>query len=108
MIESHQKPPQVEFDPSNEEHLAAVVWMFFYGKQHPTLRFRLDPTKHTTVREHMLHSVLKYWIPLRVQQKVETEVAELARKISPDRQFVCYENKENAVVKSKFSVRKVS
>jgi hypothetical protein len=39
----------VEFDPLNAEHLGAYKSLIHEGRQHPTLRFELDPTKHTVV-----------------------------------------------------------
>ena len=45
MIESIRPHPVVEFNPLDPEHQAALYLLIFYGRQHPTLRFFIDPSQ---------------------------------------------------------------
>ncbi len=72
MIESRRVPHQVEFDPKNKEHQEALVWLIFYGRQHPTLRFRIKD--YANVREEMVHKALAQFISEKIQAKVAADI----------------------------------
>jgi hypothetical protein len=96
MIESHRVQPHVEFDPNNAEHLQAAVLLFFHGRQHPILRFRIDPREQTNVREQMLKALLAHFIP----QPVFEEASEYVASLKVQTSFVLYENTDNVIPKS--------
>lgn len=46
----------VVFDPENAEHIAAFEMLMTHGRQHPTLRFSIEP-RYVNVRQMMLEKV---------------------------------------------------
>jgi len=90
MIESHKPPPMVEFDPADEDHLTAAALLFIHGRQHPRLRFLIDPSRQTTVREQILKALLYHYIPKPAQEKAATMIAAAASRVTE--KLVLYEN----------------
>jgi hypothetical protein len=62
-IETYAPPPRVDFDPHNQEHLTALALLQLHGRQHPTLRFKLDPTKYSNVYMAIIDSFIKKTLP---------------------------------------------
>lgn len=62
-IETFAPPPRVEFDPHNSEHLTALALLQLHGRQHPTLRFKLDPTKYGNVYMALIDRYLQVALP---------------------------------------------
>lgn len=73
-IESFHNPEKVEFDPTDEEHLAALAYLVFFGRQHATLRFRFNPEQYDTAYEAVLKSFIKHYIPKPVYNRVYADV----------------------------------
>ena len=65
-IETFEAPIRVDFNPDNEDHLAALALMHFHGRQHPTIRFRLDPTKYGNVYMAMVDKFIRAHMPADV------------------------------------------
>lgn len=63
-IETFEPPVRVDFDPDNEEHLIALALMHFHGRQHPVIRFKLDPTKYGNVYMAMVDKFLRSRMPI--------------------------------------------
>ncbi len=81
VIQSFQEPQRVEFDPGNLSHLEAFVWLHAHGRQHPTLRFRFDPTKYADAHTMMIDKILKHALPGKVLNKVYLQVKERTCKV---------------------------
>lgn len=47
---------QVKFDPTNREHQVAFTSLTVFGRQHPTLRFRLE-SPYVDIRNMMFAKV---------------------------------------------------
>jgi len=77
-IETFHPPIKVEFDPENPEHLQAMALLHFHGRQHPSLRFALDPSKHSSVLQHMLSAWLLHTLPRSVVDYAEEYAASRA------------------------------
>lgn len=70
-IESFSTPERVEFDPTNQEHVLAVALMQFHGRQHPTLRFKLNPAKYKNVYSSLIDNFLRHAIPENIQESAK-------------------------------------
>jgi hypothetical protein len=62
MCKSLRLTELVEFDPLNEEHLNAYKCIVHDGRQHPTLRFEMDPTKHSIVPTMMAQLIANQFL----------------------------------------------
>lgn len=62
-IETFAPPQKVDFDPTNKEHVLALAIMQFHGRQHPTIRFKIDPKNHANAYVAMLDIYLHHVIP---------------------------------------------
>lgn len=65
-IETFAPPQKVEFDPTNKEHVLALAILQFHGRQHPTIRFKIDPKNHANAYVAMLDIYLHHVIPKEI------------------------------------------
>jgi hypothetical protein len=54
-----QHTPKAVFDPTKKDHMVAFTCMVSLGRQHPTLRFKLE-APHTDVRSMMIARVAEH------------------------------------------------
>lgn len=71
-IETYYPPPRVDFDPDNPEHLIALALLQFHGRQHPTIRFKIDPTKYGNVPTALVDLYLKHRLPKDIQESASS------------------------------------
>lgn len=70
-IETFAPPPKVDFDPQDSEHVLALALMQFHGRQHPTIRFKIDPKDHANAYVAMLDLYLKSVIPPHIMLQAD-------------------------------------
>jgi hypothetical protein len=70
-MESIRLPQLVEFNPLNPEHQTAMFMLIFHGRQHPTLRFFVDPTEADNVPAHMVRRYLSAFVSTDVKRRAK-------------------------------------
>lgn len=64
-----------DFNPHNEDHQAALIYMHVHGRQHPDLRFKANG--NMSVYHSMIDAYIRASVPLRIQERVVNEVEAL-------------------------------
>jgi hypothetical protein len=100
-IERFQSPPRVPFNIADPEHREAAILLLFYGRQHPTIRFLIEPlvphpslrqgenkpnyqkdTLHVSVRAFLMEAVLRHTFSgHEVQQTVRKYAPTIAKNV---------------------------
>jgi hypothetical protein len=66
-LETYSPPARVDFNPEDQEHLLALALLQLHGRQHPTLRFKLNPTQYGNVYLALIDKFIRAYIPEDIQ-----------------------------------------
>lgn len=70
-IETFAPPVKVDFDPSNRDHLLALALLQLHGRQHPTIRFKLDPRQYRNAYVSLIDLYIRSTMPSEIIQDAD-------------------------------------
>ena len=79
-----QALPTQSFDPQNTDHQVAFALLYFYKRQHPTLRFNFDAKHFDNAYQDMMHRMLEFSLGQTVRslaQEIHTDSIQTRKRV---------------------------